>query len=175
MYTYVSLPSAVNVLAVSLFHTRAMLEMPAECSPCALQDQETEGRELERWRRVKWKTAMGKLRHTILTLGKCCDTLLTLATLEMHTWPPFIHFFNCMRLTLCMRIPTLLGWPWLVRLWTGLWTMDWSMDLKSMDCSMDRCMDWSLDYNGPEYGLGYGLEYGLEFGLEYGMGVWTRL
>ena len=65
MYTYVSLPSAVSVLAVSLFHTRAMLEGPAECSHCVLQDQETEGRELERWRRVKFKTAMVKLRHAI--------------------------------------------------------------------------------------------------------------
>ena len=58
-------PSAVNVLAVSLFHTRAMLEGPAECSHCALQDQETEGRELERWRRVKFKAAMVKLHHAI--------------------------------------------------------------------------------------------------------------
>ena len=85
---------------------------------------------------------MVKLRHAILALSECCDTLLTSATLEMHTWPPFVHsalsstllifwlcHIACMRLTLRMSIPMLLGWPWLVRLWTGLWTMDWNMDL----------------------------------------------
>ena len=88
---------------------------------------------------------MGKLRHTVLTLGKCCDTLLTLATLEMHTWPPFIHFFNCMRLTLCMRIPTLLGWPW--QALAGQ-TMDW-------------IVNYGLEHGLEEYGLGCGLECGL--------------
>ena len=45
-------PGAVSLLAISLFYTWAVLEGPAECSS-ALQDQETEGRELDRWRRVK--------------------------------------------------------------------------------------------------------------------------
>ena len=64
-------PGAVMALAVSLFHTRAVLQ-GKQSAVSTLQDQQSEGKEVSR---LKWETVMVKLRHAILALGKSCNTL----------------------------------------------------------------------------------------------------